>query len=143
MSKAFVLVVDDEPEFLETVGQRLELRDFRVDTAGNGEKALEKIQENLFDVIVMDLQMPGLNGIETLCQALAKKPNLQIILLTGHATVQKGVEAMRLGAMDFLEKPVDIELLTQKIVEGRERRIEREDQAAEQVVLEVLKKYGL
>ena len=143
MSKAFVLVVDDEPEFLETVGQRLELRDFRVDTAADGEKALEKIQNNLYDVIVMDLQMPKLNGIETLEQALAKKPNLQIILLTGHATVQKGVEAMRLGAMDFLEKPVDIEVLTEKIVKGRERRIEREDQAAEKAVLEALKKYGL
>ena len=143
MSKAFVLVVDDEPEFLDTVSQRLTLRDFRVDTALDGEQALEKIQNNLYDVIVMDLQMPRLNGIDTLQQALTRKPNLQIILLTGHATVQKGVEAMRLGAMDFLEKPVDIEVLTEKIVQGRERRIEKEDQAAEQAVLEALKKYGL
>ena len=137
-----VLIVDDEPEFLETVAERLANRGFSVDTALNGAQALDKIDSQIFDAIVLDLMMPEIDGMETLKRALKKKPDLQIILLTGHATLQTGIEAIKLGALDFLEKPADIDLLAAKINEGRTRRIEMDEQVRETAVREALKKYG-
>jgi len=142
MAEANVLVVDDEPEFLESVAERLANRDFAVDTAADGEQALDKIQGNLYDAIVLDVMMPGLDGMETLQRALAKKPDLQIILLTGHASVQTGVEAMRRGALDFMEKPADLDQLAAKIKEGKARRMEMDAETREAAVREALKKYG-
>ena len=98
-----VLIVDDEPEFLETVAERLANRGFSVETASNGAVALEKIGNQIFDAIVLDLMMPEIDGMETLKRALKKKPDLQIILLTGHATLQTGIEAIKLGALDFMK----------------------------------------
>ncbi|MGD8562376.1 MAG: response regulator [Desulfarculaceae bacterium] len=142
MEQAYVLVVDDEQEFLESVSERLANRGFFVDTAQNGEQALKKIAEKIYDAIVMDLMMPGIDGMETLKRALAKKSDLQIILLTGHASVQLGVEAMRQGALDFMEKPADLDLLAAKIKEGKARRTEMDEQTREAAVREALKKYG-
>ncbi len=142
MAEANVLVVDDEPEFLESVAERLGNRGFWVDTAGDGAQALKKIQQNLYDAVVLDLKMPKVDGLETLRQALAQKPELQIILLTGHASVKHGVEAMRLGAMDFLEKPADLDLLAEKILEGKNRRREIDAQEREAAVMDALKKFG-
>lgn len=142
MYEANVLVVDDEQEFLETVSERLTNRGFRVDTASNGAEALEKIQGNIYDAIVLDLMMPQLSGMDTLKQALQKKSDLQIILLTGHADVKTGVEAMREGALDFMEKPADLDALAAKIKEGKARRVEMDDQAREAAVREALKRYG-
>ncbi len=142
MSEARVLIVDDEQEFLESIAERLSIRGFLVDTATSGDKALEKIQGNIYDAIVLDLMMPGIDGITTLKQALAKKADLQIILLTGHATLETGVEAIKLGALDFMEKPADLDLLTEKIKEGRERRLELDAATREEAVREALKKYG-
>jgi DNA-binding NtrC family response regulator len=142
MAEANVLVVDDEREFLDNVGERLANRGFAVDTAQSGEQALEKIGGNVYDAIVLDLMMPGLSGMATLKQALQKKPDLQIILLTGHATVQAGVEAMRQGALDLMEKPADLDALVVKIKEGRERRMEMDHETREEAVREALKRYG-
>jgi DNA-binding NtrC family response regulator len=142
MEEARVLVVDDEQEFLDNVAERLANRGFGVDTALNGEQALEKIAGNLYDAIVVDLMMPGIDGMTTLRRALRKKPDLQIILLTGHATVQTGVEAMRQGALDFMEKPADLDLLVEKVRQGKKRRLELDEQAREKAVREALKKYG-
>lgn len=137
-----VLVVDDDPDFLESVSERLSNRGCVVDTALDGAMALEKIGQNLYDAIVLDLQMPKVDGMETLKRALVNKPSLQIILLTGHASVQVGVEAMRLGALDFMEKPADLDQLVEKIKEGKARRIDIDDQTREAAVREALKKYG-
>ncbi|MCB2226882.1 MAG: response regulator [Desulfarculaceae bacterium] len=137
-----VLIVDDEPEFLETVAERLANRGFSVETAQNGAAALEKISNQIFDAIVLDLMMPEIDGMETLKRALTKKPDLQIILLTGHATLQTGIEAIKLGALDFMEKPADIDALAAKINEGRERRIEMDEQVRENAVRAALQKYG-
>ncbi|KIX13134.1 response regulator [Dethiosulfatarculus sandiegensis] len=142
MTIAQILVVDDEQEFLENVSERLRNRDIEVDTALNGEEALEKIKDNIYDAIVMDLMMPGLDGLETLKQALQRKPDLQIILLTGQATVKKGVEAMRQGAFDFLEKPADLDLLVEKVKEGRAKRIKLDEKAREEEVKDLLKRIG-
>lgn len=142
MAEANVLIVDDEVDFLESFSERLRNRGFAVDTASSGVQALEKIQGNIYDAIVLDLMMPELDGLATLREALAKKPDLQIILLTGHATVQSGVEAIREGALDFLEKPADLDTLVAKIREGKTRRLELDEQSREEAVREALKKYG-
>jgi DNA-binding NtrC family response regulator len=142
MAEAYVLVVDDEKEFLESVAERLLNRDISVDTAQNGAQALEKIGANSYDAIVLDLMMPELDGMETLKLALRNKPDLQIILLTGHASVHHGVEAMREGALDFMEKPADLDALVAKIMEGRSRRLEIDAKTRERAVREALTKYS-
>ena len=142
MAQARVLIVDDEVEFLESIGERLRNREFFVDLASSGQEALAKIQSNIYDAIVLDLMMPGLDGMATLKQALAKKSDLQIILLTGHASLETGVEAIKLGALDFMEKPADLDQLTAKIKEGQSRRQELDAATREEAVREALKKYG-
>ncbi|MGD8699922.1 MAG: response regulator, partial [Gemmatimonadales bacterium] len=118
MSESTVLLVDDEEDFVEVLAERLEARGLTVDTAANGELALEKAGKRPFDAIVLDMAMPGMNGIETLQALLQINPDLQVILLTGRATLGQAVESMKLGSLDFLEKPVDIETLVTKIAEA-------------------------
>ena len=133
MSRGRVLLVDDEKEYIETLAMRLETRGLRVDVAESGETALEKFREKSFDAVVLDLAMPGMDGIETLKRLRELNPDSQVLLLTGRATVKKATEAMRLGALDLLEKPVDIEVLVEKIEEAvvnkillMEKKIDRE-----------------
>ncbi len=110
-----ILLVDDEKDFVETLAERMRTRGMTVSTSTSAKDVLTNIDIESFDAIVLDLQMPDMDGIEALKLIRAKNPNLQVILLTGHATVEKGVEAMKLGALDLLEKPTDIEILTEKI----------------------------
>jgi len=110
-----VLLVDDDEEFLAILAERLIIRGMEVTTAPSGRAALDLVRLAWFSVIVLDLQMPGMDGLEVLEQLIAVNPAQQVILLTGHATVSKGVRAMKLGAADLLEKPVDIRELVQKI----------------------------
>jgi two-component system OmpR family response regulator len=137
-----VLIVDDEPEYLEVMAERLAGRGFVVDQAQNGNQALEKIDEAKYDVIVLDFMMPGMDGLETLKRIRAQKPDLQVILLTGHATVKSGVEAIKLGALDFLEKPAEIEKLTQMIKSAKAKRVLLAEQSQKKFVMDALKKYG-
>jgi DNA-binding NtrC family response regulator len=94
-----------------------------VDTAASGSEALEKVSDESYDAIVLDLAMPGMDGMETLKRLLEKRPNLQVILLTGHASLEKGVEAIKIGAMDFLEKPAEIQALMEKIREAKAKKM--------------------
>ena len=120
---ANVLLIDDEEQFLKVLGERLETRGLKVNTVTSGEDALTLIDDKNYDAIVLDLAMPGIDGIETLKLLKEKNPDLEIIMLTGHATVQKGVEAMKLGADDFLEKPVELSVLLERISEAKNKRI--------------------
>jgi len=120
---ANVLLVDDEEQFLEVLSQRLKARGLKVDTVTSGEDALRRVEDHNFDAIVVDLAMPGIDGIETLKRIKEKRPDLEIIMLTGHATVKSGIEAMKLGAEDFLEKPVDLNDLLEKIGEAKNKRM--------------------
>lgn len=113
--KPKVLLVDDEKEFIDTLSERMRTRDLDVSTATSAAEALAMTSEANFDAIVLDLMMPGMDGIQTLKAIKASHPELQVILLTGHGSLEKGIEAMKLGAMDFLEKPADIDALTEKI----------------------------
>ena len=120
---ANVLLIDDEKQFLKDLEERLETRGLKVNTATSGEDALTLVDDRNFDAIILDLAMPGIDGIETLRLLKEKNPDLEIIMLTGHATVKKGIEAMKLGAEDFLEKPVDLSVLLERISEAKNKRI--------------------
>lgn len=110
-----VLLVDDEQEFLEIMSERMKARGMEVVTAGSADQALSILEKQNFDAVVMDFQMPGMDGMAAIKAMKEKKPELQIILLSGYATVEKSKEAMEMGASDLLEKPADLEILTEKI----------------------------
>ena len=118
-----VLLVDDEEDFLSVLSQRLEARDLKVEKATRGEDAVELVDQKEFDVRLLDLAMPGMDGLETLQKIKEGHPDAEIIMLTGHGTVESGVEAMKLGAEDFIEKPVDIRNLMEKIKDAKEKRV--------------------
>jgi len=118
MPSAKVLLVDDEKEFTETLSERLQLRNVEVFTASSGSEAIELAIQHSFDAVILDLQMPGMDGIATLKQLLASNADQQVIVLTGHGTVSKSVEALKVGAADFFEKPIDIQTLSDKISEA-------------------------
>jgi DNA-binding response OmpR family regulator len=120
-----VLLVDDEVQFVDTLAQRLRLRELKVDTVYDGPQALEFIRKVEPDVIVLDLKMPGLHGIEVLREIKAKKPQIQVIVLTGHGTDADEAEARALGGFDFLRKPAEIDLLVAKIREAFNEKVER------------------
>jgi DNA-binding NtrC family response regulator len=121
--KEKVLIVDDEPEFLEALAERMGNRGLEVQTSTSAKDALNKVESEEFDAVLLDLKMPGIDGLSALKLIKEKKPEMQVILLTGHATLQKGIEAMKLGATDFLEKPADIDTLTEKIQKAHARKI--------------------
>jgi DNA-binding NtrC family response regulator len=110
-----VLLIDDEVAFVNTLAQRLIIRDIKVSTAYDGEQALSKLLTETTDVIILDLNMPGMHGMEVLQEIKKAHPDIQVIVLTGHGTDKDEDEAKRLGGFDFLKKPVDIETLERKI----------------------------
>ncbi len=142
MANAKVLLVDDEKDFTSTLSERLELRDLDVFTADNGMDAIKLAKEHRFDAVILDLQMPGMDGIETLKQLLSGDADQQVIILTGHGTISKGIEAMKAGATEFLEKPVDIQLLTEKIGSAATQRMVLVEERSAQAIDEILKKKG-
>jgi DNA-binding response OmpR family regulator len=120
-----VLLVDDEVEFVNTLAQRLKMRDLLVDTVYDGPQALDFIRKTEPDVIVLDLKMPGLHGIEVLREIKKTRSEIQVIILTGHGTDKDEDEARKLGGFDFLHKPADIDLLLAKIKEAFQEKLER------------------
>jgi DNA-binding NtrC family response regulator len=142
MSGPDVLLVDDEVEFVELLAERLGARGLRVETANSGPAAVARAEEKTFDAIILDLAMPGMNGIETLQRLRATNPDLQIILLTGHATIDTSVTAMKLGAVDILEKPADLATLVKKIDEASTRKRELARQRLDAQLSDILRKRG-
>ncbi|WP_147822452.1 response regulator [Salidesulfovibrio onnuriiensis] len=118
-----VLLIDDEVEFLKNLSERMTLRGMNVTTASSGAEAVKSLEAEGYDAIVLDLQMPGMDGIEVLRRIREVSSTMQVILLTGHATLEKGVEAIKLGAMDFMEKPADIDVLTEKIKKAQAKKM--------------------
>ena len=134
-----VLLVDDEEEFIKTLSERMQARGFQATTATSGVDAMKQVDAHNYDAIILDMQMPGMDGIETLRRMLEKNPDLQVILLTGYGSVQKSVEAMKIGAVDFLEKPADIEALVARIKEAGNERIALVEKRAEESIKSILK----
>lgn len=120
-----VLIVDDEVAFANTLAQRLQIRDLKVSTAYNGEQALSKLKEEEPDVMILDLKMPGMHGMEVLQEIKKVYPNIQVIMLTGHGTDKEEEEARKLGGFDFLKKPADIDTLEHKIKAAFKEKMER------------------
>lgn len=137
-----ILLVDDEAEFLEALSERMRVRGMDVVTSASARDALETVEQGAFDAVVLDLMMPGMDGLEALRILKQKDPKLQVILLTGHATVEKGVEAIKSGAMDLLEKPADIEVLTEKIKQASAQRMLLVSQEAEDKIKDILASKG-
>ena len=137
-----VLLVDDEEEFVAVLAERLERRGLIVETAENGEVALEKAKNHPFDAVVFDMAMPGMDGVETLRRLLVINKDLQVILLTGQATLKQAVEAMKLGALDLLEKPADIGLLVAKIDDAARKKTKLDDERIERRISDIMHKKG-
>ena len=137
-----ILLVDDEKDFLVALSERMRTRGMEVTTSSSAQEALDAVEEGAYDAVVLDLMMPGVDGLEALRILKEKDPKLQVILLTGHATVEKGVEAMKRGALDLLEKPADIETLTQKIKEASTKRMVLVSEESEEKIKDLLSKKG-
>jgi DNA-binding NtrC family response regulator len=130
-----VLLVDDEASFLETLAKRITKRDIKVATAFSGQEALDRLKEgggtSTFDVVILDVKMPGMDGLETLAAIKLRHPNLEVIMLTGHATVESAIDGMKAGAYDYLMKPCDIDLLLAKIDRAVLKKREHEEKILE------------
>lgn len=127
MQKIRVLIIDDEPDFLETIVKRLMKRNMDATGVGSGEDALGVIEMRAFDVAILDMRMPGMDGIETLKEIKRKSPLTEVIMLTGHASVESGIQGMHFGAFDYMIKPADFEELVEKVNQAGERRILHEE----------------
>ena len=121
-----ILIVDDEERFRLTLGKLLKVRELDVTTLGSGPEALEALKQEQYDVIVLDVRMPGMDGIETLAEIKKLNPNIEVIILTGHASVDAAVDIMKLGGYDYLLKPCSVEELIDKVEAAFERKQARE-----------------
>ena len=143
MNAPFVMLVDDEVPFVETMTKRLEKRNITVITAFSGQDALTTLgsHQNL-DVVILDVKMPGMDGLETLKEIKKKFPLLEVVMLTGHATVESAIEGMKFGAFDYLMKPCDMEQLMGKVNEATCKKRAHEEKIREAQIKEVLAKRG-
>ncbi len=133
-----VLLVDDEKDFLDALGERMSNRGMDVSTTTSAKDAVKKVAEYSYDAIVLDLQMPEMDGIEALKAIKKINPDMQVILLTGHATVEKGIEAMKLGAMDLIEKPADIETIAEKIKKAQANKMILVEKKTEKKIRQIM-----
>jgi len=125
------LVVDDEEDFLETIVKRMQRRKVDVQGAESGEAALRALEARPWDVVVLDIKMPGMDGIETLREIKKRSPTVEVILLTGHGSIESGMQGMRLGAFDYVIKPPDLDELLEKMAQARERKMLHEKRIEE------------
>ena len=122
---AKILLVDDEKDFLDIMAERMTARGMVVSTTGSAENALEMVTAESYDAVIMDMMMPHMDGLKALKLFKQSRPDLSIILLTANVPEEKCREAIKLGAMDVIEKPADLNLLTQKIEEARALRAKK------------------
>ena len=144
MMKPLVLLVDDEVPFVETMTKRLKKRDLLVNSAYSGQEALDILDKHRnTDVVILDVKMPGMDGIETLEKIKKSYPLTEVVMLTGHATVESAIEGMKKGAYDYLMKPCDIDQLMQKVEEATQKKTVHEDKIREAKVKEAMSMHGL
>jgi DNA-binding NtrC family response regulator len=143
MISPLVLLVDDEAPFVETMSKRLNKRQLMVLPAYSGREALEKLEKSSVDVVILDVKMPGMDGIETLREIKKAHPLVEVIMLTGHATVETAVEGMRLGAFDYLMKPCEMEELLAKVHEAKEKKSKHEQKIIDARMKEITLRRGM
>ena len=138
MKKIKLLLADDEKAFLDTITKRLEKRDLDVSTVYSGKEALAEIEKNkTLEVVVLDVKMPEMDGIQTLIELKRKAPLVEVIMLTGHATVETAIDGMKLGAFDYLMKPCDIDTLIGKVKGAAAKKREHEEKITEARIKEI------
>jgi DNA-binding NtrC family response regulator len=128
MSAINLLVVDDEEQFLATTKKLLDKRGVETITSTNGFDALQMLEERRIDVVLLDVKMPGLDGVEVLRRIKQKYPLIEVIMLTGHASVESAVEGLKLGAFDYLMKPSTIADIQAKVEQAYDKKRAKEDQ---------------
>ena len=121
--KINLLIVDDEEQFLKSISRSLELRDFKVTAVNRGEKALEAARKQPIDIVLLDLKMPGLDGEETLKRLKEDHPWMEVIILTGHGTIDSAAECTRRGAYSYLQKPCGLEQILESLVQAYKKRV--------------------
>ena len=136
--KTRVLIVDDEKEFTESLAERLSIRGYYVDWCFTGQDAVDKLKSYNFDVIILDVVMPGMDGIEALREIKRVKPLTEVIMLTGHATVETAIDGMKLGAFDYLMKPCEASELVDKIEKAYARKADQEERIRAAKVNEIV-----
>jgi DNA-binding response OmpR family regulator len=136
--KTRILLVDDEEQFVQALSERLTLRGYDVTTSLSGEDALEKLKHFNYEVVILDIAMPGLDGVTTLREIKKFKPLTEVIMLTGHATVETAIEGMKLGAADYLVKPCDTEELMAKINKAHQKKAGTEERIREAKVKDII-----
>ena len=139
---ARVLIVDDEKDFVEMFSLRLEGQGEKVFTAYSGKEALKVLEDSTIDVVILDIRMPGMDGIDTLKQIKSLYPIVEVILLTGHGSTETAVEGMKLGAFDYLMKPADFEDIKIKLENARKRKDEQEERIRQAEVRLLLRRSG-
>jgi len=132
MTAPFIMLVDDKVSFVKTMAKRLAKRNIETIAAFSGDEGLEELKANQnLDVIILDVKMPGMDGLETLKEIKAASPLIEVIMLTGHATIELAIDGMKLGAYDFLMKPCDIEELVLKVTEAAKKKREHDEKIME------------
>lgn len=137
-----VLLVDDEVDFVEMLSLRLNEVGEKVMPAHSGRECLEALRQKAVDVVILDIKMPGMDGIETLREIKKRFPLLEVILLTGHGTTETAVEGMKLGAFDYLLKPADFDELLEKLASARKRKDDQEERIRKAEARLLLRKSG-
>ena len=137
-----VLLVDDEKDFVEMFSLRLEETGEHVKAAYNGMECLDTLDKTEIDVVILDIKMPGMDGIETLRELKKRHPLVEVILLTGHGAVDTAVEGMKLGAFDYLLKPADFEDMLTKLENARKRKAEQEERIRKAEAQSLLRRSG-
>jgi len=143
MTDIAILLVDDEKAFTEILATRLTRRGYTVTCADSGDQGLHYLRDNEeIAVVVLDLAMPGKDGLATLAEMKSLRPLVEVIMLTGHATVENAIEGMKKGAFDYLMKPCDIDLLIGKVTLAKERKNEHEVKIMQAEMKEITGRYA-
>jgi DNA-binding NtrC family response regulator len=143
MSIANVLLVDDEVEFVETFSERLGMRDLSISKAFNGEEALQVLETKPdIEIVILDVKMPGMDGIETLAEIKKRFPLVEVIMLSGHADVESAIDGMKQGAFDYLMKPCDMDQIVAKVTEAAVKKRQHEEKIIQARIKEITSRHA-
>jgi DNA-binding NtrC family response regulator len=143
MSIANVLLVDDEVEFVETFSERLTMRNLDILKAFSGEEALQVLAEHQYvEVVILDVKMPGMDGIETLAEIKKNYPLVEVVMLSGHADVESAIDGMKQGAFDYLMKPCDMDQIIAKVTEAAAKKRQHEEKIIQARIKEITSRHA-